>query len=435
MKKAILLLAAAAFASIFAAANSEAKLTLQRCYESAEANYPLAARKDYYDEVRRLKNKNHDANYLPAIDLIGKAQYQSEVTKIDLDFDIPVPGFQAPEIPTPPLDQYSIGLQISQLVWDGGVSNAMKNVEEIKAKLESANADAEIAKVKQNLTEVFFNALIVQENIAILEVALEDLAAKTAQLRSAVENGVALESSLDILKAESLKLEQKIDEARSGKTAAIEVLARLAKIEISPDEELAPPENLAVGEIDERARPEFEAFEYTYENLSRSQDLVSASYMPKISAFASAAYARPGLNMFETGFNPYFIVGVQAKWNIFSWGKHKREKQILVVQKEIVQSGEEAFALRIEAASREYVNQIARLEDAIEKDEEIIALREKIVDETASRMTAGIITATEYVSEQNAKTLAEIESAVRKIQLLKAKSQYLALYGNYDKIK
>ncbi len=37
--------------------------------------------------------------------------------------------------------------------------------------------------------------------------------------------------------------------------------------------------------------------------------------MPKLGAFAQGGYGKPGLNMFDNEFSPYFLGGIRLIWN------------------------------------------------------------------------------------------------------------------------
>ena len=72
-----------------------------------------------------------------------------------------------------------------------------------------------------------------------------------------------------------------------------------------------------------------------------------------------------------------------------------------------------------------------KYENLIQKDEELITLREKIVESTYSQLQNGTITSTVYLTELNNKTQSQLMLETHKLQLLQAKINYLTTKGVY----
>ena len=47
-----------------------------------------------------------------------------------------------------------------------------------------------------------------------------------------------------------------------------------------------------------------------------AKQAVAAGLMPRIGAFVQGGYGRPGLNMLEDSFEPYYVAGVRLSWNL-----------------------------------------------------------------------------------------------------------------------
>ena len=45
-------------------------------------------------------------------------------------------------------------------------------------------------------------------------------------------------------------------------------------------------------------------------------NLINVSYMPTFDLFFSAGYGRPGLDMLDDNFQPYYIAGIKMDWTI-----------------------------------------------------------------------------------------------------------------------
>ena len=113
MKKKILMITA--WISCFVLASGQDKpVTLDYCLSQAEANHPLFDQYDLLSSSSGLKIKNLNRNYLPEMNINGDAHYQSTVTE--------VPTVVAAFAPEPlDKDQYKISLDVSQVIYDGGI--------------------------------------------------------------------------------------------------------------------------------------------------------------------------------------------------------------------------------------------------------------------------------------------------------------------------
>ena len=406
---------------------STAELTLEECYELAEKNYPLQKNIDYSRRAGDLEIDNLNAEYFPKVSLFGKAQYQSDVT--DINMDLQIPNFN-PDFPTMPKDQYQAGININQLIWDGGMIAQMKDIEQAKIKAEQATIESILYGLREKVNGFYFGILLLNKQKEILEASLKNLESNLDAMRSRVDNGVALPAHADILQAEKLKLEQNISQIESNISAARQGLESLIGTEIPEEEQLQMPDyEISISDDVPRSRPEYATFKYKQENLRQASQLSDAKYMPKISAFATGAYGKPGLDMFSEDFKPYYIVGVQASWEFWNRGKNSREKEILKVKRQMIESEESAFTKNLEIASAAYENEIENLQELIEKDRQIIELRQKILRNAESRLRNGVITATEYITEFNEEKKARLNLEKHKIQLNQAGISYMTLFA------
>ena len=163
--------------------------------------------------------------------------------------------------------------------------------------------------------------------------------------------------------------------------------------------------------------------------LSRQADVVGAQRKPRVSAFARAGVGKPGLNMLSTRPESYWLGGVEVQWNPFDWGRTARERQVLQLERDAVETESAAFRDALGRATVSDLATIDRLERALASDEEIIALREQIVRETAARFRESTITAAEYVDRQTELLAARIARALHRVELAQARAAYLTTLG------
>ncbi|TAL68571.1 MAG: hypothetical protein EPN82_09840 [Bacteroidetes bacterium] len=403
--------------------HSEVRVTLKDCYESAIKNYPAMKQLEYQRTISGLKIENLNTKYYPDLNLIGQATYQSDVTKID----IPFPGIV---IPRQEKDQYKIGVNLEQLIWDGGIISNAKDVEKAQSAATIKNIEVDIYNLKQKINDIYFNILILKAKISQLEITKSDLFEKLNTIKVKINSGVLLQNNGDILEAEILKLQQTQDDLMTNNASLVKSLNILTKNNYDPTDVFEYPDAVYFTFPDtSKFRLEYELFNLNKVSLDAVQGLNDTKYYPRISLFGQGMYGRPGFNLFEPDFQTYYIVGVKASWNIWNWNTTSRDNEIVKIQKEIVNSQEELFSMNLSIALHSQENEIDKLERTIEKDKQIIELRKKIVAQTSSQLDNGIITATEYVAEVNAKTLAEQSMEIHIIELVKAKINYLTLIG------
>ncbi|MCX6155522.1 MAG: TolC family protein [Candidatus Kapabacteria bacterium] len=406
-----------------------AQLRLQDCYNEAITKCPLARNIALNYKSSNLTISNLDKVYYPEISLSGQLQWQNEVTKINLPLNIP--GFKMPEISK---DQYKLVLNVNQLVWDGGMSSALKSLESTGSELENQNLKVELYKLKQRINEAFFGIVLIKSKLRILDISKIELEQKLKILNFRIESGLILGSNADILKAEILKLDQNIEELSSGIETAYQAIELLIERKLNRNDSLIFPEIDIKAAINERLRslrPEYELFKLSHNNLELNNDRINAKNLPKFSAYAQAGYGKPGLNFLDPDFKPLFLIGLRGNWNIYDWGIANHEHEIIKIKQELLLNQEESFTKNLEISLTKYKSDLSKLESLIQKDKEIVNLRKNIASTAYFQLENGIITATDYLSEFNSNSTAEIIAESRKVELSFAKISILTVL-NYD---
>jgi outer membrane protein TolC len=133
--------------------------------------------------------------------------------------------------------------------------------------------------------------------------------------------------------------------------------------------------------------------------------------------------------MLSTRAEPYWLGGVQVQWSPLDWGRATRERQVLELERGAVAADAAAFR---DALRRQTVSAVAaldRLEQVLGTDDEIVALREQIVREAASRFRESAITVAEYVDRQTELLTARINRDLHRVELAQARAAYLTTLG------
>lgn len=402
------------------AAQGQDTLSLGYCFRETEANYPLVKDKMTLEEMSVLRMKNISSTYLPQFLLSGQATYQS--TAINLT------------VPNSPIhisqsrDQYKATLEASQLLYDGGMTRAQKSLEQAGLAADEQQVEVDLYKVKEQVSNFYFLILTLQETEKLLKVTLSDLKAREQVMASSVRNGLLTESDLDNLTAERLRVEQQLSETSISKSSAVRILGILVNKNLSDSVKLSMP-NLMVADSASGSRPEYALFDLQSKRLDASRKLTGTVNMPKISAFAQGGYGRPGLNMLDNNFNPYYIVGASLKWNLWDWNKNRRDRQVLEINKKTIDSKRETFEKNQNIDLQNKLAAITKLDEALQRDSMIVELRSKVVKVSASKLDNGVINTTDYITDLNSETSAKITMQSHKIQLQQAKTNYFITKG------
>jgi outer membrane protein TolC len=234
---------------------------------------------------------------------------------------------------------------------------------------------------------------------------------------------------LDVLRAEMMKLQQKMAELDINRRAMLDVLGVLLDRELPDSTHLTKPAETGLP-AGPGQRPEHQLYELQKNQLQAAENLTGVKNYPKVFAFGQAGYGKPGLNMLSEDFDTYYIVGAGLKWTFWDWNTVEREKQVLQIQRDMVDDQRNTFDQVQNMQVQKEQAEIARYREMIERDEEIIELRQKITRSAKSQFEHGVITATEYLTELNAETRARIELETHKLQLVQATYKLQIINGN-----
>jgi len=397
-------------------------VTLEQCQNWARENHPVLKQLDLYQQILDLKNGNNATSFLPQVNLNGQATYQSAVTKIGIS----LPNIKIPSVDK---DQYKFYLDLKQTIWDGGLSKAKELINNAENAGTLQQTEVELYQVKEKVNQFFFTSFLIQENLKILEKKTETLAERRKILESAVNNGMVLSSELDQLLAELIKTDQLVIELKSNKETILYALSILTGKTTEQLYNLKLPEELAVTDLPLK-RPEMDLFSKQNELLNANSEILQKQRNPKLFGFGQAGYGKPGLNMLNNQFDPYYLVGLGFSWNVLDWKTTNRQKQIIRLQQDIVQTKQESFVRNIDLATDQQNKQINQIAELLKTDQELIAIRERITKTSASKLENGSITMADYIQDLNAETTARLMLETRKIQLKEARIKLENIRGN-----
>lgn len=418
----------AAFCSLVVLNQENAKaqtletLDLERCYDLAQANYPLIAEYELVEKTTGFSLDNISKSILPKIHLGGQASYQSEVVQ----FPFSIPNM---ELPTIDKDQYKLYLDVSQPITDFFTTvkhqkelvNAEKNV-----KIKSL--DAAMYQIKERINQLYFGILLVDEQIAQIEILRKNIQSGMERNRVSIQNGIALRSSADVLQAELLKTDKRIIQLLANRKAFTEILSLFIGQNIDENTILVRPNEIALNT--EINRPELAVFQAQKQIYESREKLIDDKSLPRFILFGQGGYGRPGLNMLSNDFDLFYIAGLRLSWDITSFYTKKNEKQKLSLQQQSVAAEENTFLFNTRLAMENHSGEIEKLDALIEVDQNIIQLREKVRLTAQNQLENGVITVNDYLRYVNDEDEARQGLIVQKMKRLIAHYEHQNTTGN-----
>ena len=421
------IIAVAVLLSAMTASWSQQTVTLWQCYDSAATVTPLSGEKELYRQMTMLRDKNLSSSWLPSLDLGATFTYQSDV----VDMAASLPGIPLPpgSLPSIPHEQYRGTFDISQVIWDGGVTRNARAVEQVVSELNMQQNEADIYRLREQVNNYFFSLLLTESQLEVTDLLISDLEARTREASSGIENGVVPTVTLDVLRAEMIRAEQTASELRQRRDALVSTLEQVTGMSGLKDFELLLPEPVITGD-ETPDNPELRLFDVRSRQLEVSKSLLKSQRMPKAFGFAQAGYGNPpGNDFFSENPDFYYSLGAGIKWNIFDWNKNSNERKSLALQQELLDLKKSAAEESLQRMLTVRMAEITALREAAGRDDELIGIRKKISGVAASQLANGTITASQYLTELNNEKQAIIGAAARKISIARAEVEYIYITG------
>ncbi len=162
------------FISTFLFAQSVSVAELDDCREKAVKNYPLQKQFNLNRSKSEINTDIIRSGYLPQVNLEAQASYQSDVTEVPISS----PLFT---ITPPPKDHYDVSLNVSQLIYDAGVTSKQKNSEKLQLEIDNKQLEIDLYQIKEKVNDLFFSIVLLRKNKDLLELTRKDIEQKSAK--------------------------------------------------------------------------------------------------------------------------------------------------------------------------------------------------------------------------------------------------------------
>jgi len=395
--------------------------TLEECQQAAEKNYPQIRQYGLIEKTTQLTVANIQKGWLPQVSASAQATYQSDVTAWPNEMKTMMSGMGI-DMKGLTKDQYRVGIDVQQTIYDGGVIGSQKRIAREQGKVQTAQNEVNIYNVRKRVNEMYFGLLLIDEQIKLNTDLQTLLAGNERKLESMTKRGTAAESDLQNVRAERLNAVQKGTELASQKQMLQRMLSTFCGIEVNNIQKPQVKDdgrNLTAG----NQRPELKMLDAQISVLKAQEKALNAALRPKVGVFAQGFYGYPGLNMFEDMMRHKWslngLVGARVTWTIGALYTRKNDKAKLQLQRDMTENSREVFLFNNNLEQIQQNENIERYEKLMAHDGEIISLRQAVRKAAESKLAHGIIDVNDLVREINQENAAFVQQSVHEIEMLK----------------
>ena len=391
--------------------------TLQECQQAAERNFPLIVQRDLIARTADATMASIRNAWLPQISATAQATLQSDVTAWPSEMQTLI-GQMGIELKGLKKDQYRIGIDVTQTVYDGGAISSQTEVARRQADVQTAQNEVNLYAVHRRVNEMYFGLMMLDEQIRLKSDLRTLLESNENKLASKLKHGAVAESDYNKVRAERLAAEQQIDDLAAQRHTLARLLGTLCGIDVEQVQKPAATQPSAANH-----RPELALVDAQLRLVDAQQRSLDAALRPRISLFAQGFYGYPGYNLFDDMMHHRWsfggMIGTRVSWNIGALYNRRSDKTKLQLQRLQAENCRDLFLLDNRLDSMQHSENIDRYRKQAQADNEIITLRSKVRKAAESKLQHGIFDVNDLVKEINNENAARIQQAVHELQMLK----------------
>ena len=402
--------------------------TLEECQQAAEKHYPQIRQYGLIEKTTNFTVANIAKGWLPLISASAQAAYQSDAAAwpetmqgVMQQLGVPIKGLSK--------TQYRMGVDIYQLVYDGGALQAQQAVARSKGRVESAQMEVNLYALRQRVHEMYFSLLLLSEQIELNKDLQTLLFANAQRLEVMVKGGIAAESDWQSVKAEQLTAVQQGIALQSHQRALQQLLSAFCGIEVKhPTKPVFP----LLSQRPQLERPELRVFESQLQVLEAQEKALKSTFLPKFGFLAQGFYGYPGYNMFEDMMRHRWslnaMVGAKLTWNLSAFYTRKNDKAKIEQQREMIENHRQTFLFNNHLQQVETEENMRKYQELMKNDAALLQLRTAVRKAGESKLAHGIIAISDLLRDINAENAARVQQTIHEIEWLKqVHQQYITL--------
>ena len=394
---------------------ANAQTTLDECISLAFENYPQVQEMSLIEKTKDLDLKNAAFAWIPQLNVSGKATWQSQV--VEMPFDMPGMEFNIPH------DQYGLTADLTQQIWDGGASHSKKELAEAGAEVKKGQLETSLWSLRSRVENIYLGIILIDKQMALNDLLRESLERSRSEVKSLVEKGVALSTDMDQLSVNILSCLQQRASLEADRNSYVRILSLMTGKDMQGVELVAPTEALSYmeeGEPDFSGRPEMSLYSAQLKQNDLQLRQLNTLISPKLNLTFQAGYGRPGMNMLSGDFSGYCVAGLKLQWNIGALYTRSNDIHKLKAEARRIELTRKSFLINSSIEAEQKNNAILKAREVLERDTEIIELRQKISHSSEKQYQEGTIKMNDYLSMLDEEYKARANESLHEIQLMMA---------------
>lgn len=405
----------ASLAAILAGHVAGAQTTLDECIGLAYDNYPQIKEMSLIEMTRGIDLKTAAYAWLPHLNVSGKATWQSEV--VEMPIEIPGMDIRIPH------DQYGLTAEFTQQIWDGGTSHSRRELAEAGAEVKKTQLETNLWAIRSRIQNIYLGIILIDKQMRLNDLLRENLERNSEEVGSLINGGVALPTDLDQVSVNILSCLQQRASLEADRRSYVKLLGLMTGRDMTGVELAIPQEALDFqddGVRDFATRPEMSLYSAQLKQNDVQLRQLNTLISPKLNLSLQGGYGRPGMNMLSGDFSAYFVAGLKLQWDIGALYTRGMDKRKLKADAQKIDLTRETFLLNSSVEAEQKNNAIEKARDVLDRDSEIIALRQRIREAGENQYREGTIKMNDYLSMLDEEYKAKANESMHEVQLMMA---------------
>lgn len=413
--KPILKTVCVSLAAIFAGYVASAQTTLDECIGLAYDNYPQIREMSLIETTKDIDLRTAAFAWLPHLNISGKATWQSEVVEMPIE----IPGMDI----NIPHDQYGLTAEFTQQIWDGGTSHSQRELAEAGAEVKRTQLETNLWTIRSKVQNIYLGIILIDKQMRLNDLLRENLERNSEEVRSLINGGVALPTDLDQVSVNILSCLQQRASLEADRRFYVKLLSLMTGRDMTGVELEIPQEAIDLqddGGRDFATRPEMALYSAQLRQNELQLRQLNTLISPKLNLSLQGGYGRPGMNMLSGDFSTYFVAGIKLQWNIGSLYTRSMDKRKIKADEQKIELTRKTFVLNNSIEAEQKNNAIVKARGVLDRDSEIIALRQRIREAGENQYREGTIKMNDYLSMLDEEYKAKANESMHEVQLMMA---------------
>lgn len=386
-------------------------LTLEECRTLAREAIDDSHNVSLVRQGAEIRNSILKKTILPKISAGGYTTYQTHRPDMGALIN------HAIDLKKLPKWQHGGFLSFGQSIYDGGEYRTRRLLNELAKESTLLDIEQKALLTENIADELYFNALLAEKSIEILQLAHNQLQSDLNSMESLFDEGVIYRKDVMLIEMQLLESSHRLSGLEIEKAKCLSLLSTLTGTEITPDTQLAMPSRNLIESVAED--PAMRKIEVHRDQIDAARRLSLSQVLPRIELFALSHYGRWGMDLFSDDPLLSGITGVAIKIPISDWRTHHRNKALSVNEKKRLEISRANLELQTELKRTEIEKEIAVCEELEQQATEMVSKYRELTDELRLMLQKGEVSENEYLTALNMQTQAELSREYHRIEKIR----------------